>query len=228
MSTFWLLILSIREPSVNQVALLSVWRPKAPELDFGYRMVPTRFVTRSPRHWPKLKSAVQSGPRAPAFQPWVSNYRSSRSLCAVWAIDLTCPLLGVHYWYDNRLDTSCDTFFPAFLMYNKGKLSGFGWDTVGKYDFTKRTEFPPYAALSVSLSAISLWIEWTASNLSSRSWYRCPLACRNSLNKLVASLPCISISLDHRYPCSADCFVYSHSLLCPAIFSNVVLIEEGR
>ena len=56
----------------------------------------------------------------------------------------------MHYWYDNRLDTDCDLFFPAFLMYNKGKLTGFGWDTVGKYEFTKRTEFPPLSALQVS------------------------------------------------------------------------------
>ena len=35
-------------------------------------------------------------------------------------------------------------------MYNKGKLTGFGWDTVGKYEFTKRTEFPPLSALQVS------------------------------------------------------------------------------
>ena len=64
--------------------------------------------------------------------------------------------LGVHYWYDNRLDTDCDTFFPAFLMYNKGKLTGFGWATVGKYDFTKRTEFPPLSAITVSFQKILL------------------------------------------------------------------------
>ena len=37
-------------------------------------------------------------------------------------------------------------------MYNKGKLTGFGWDTSGKYDYTKRAEVPTYAALSVSLT----------------------------------------------------------------------------
>jgi len=59
--------------------------------------------------------------------------------------------LGVHYWYDNRLDVACDLFFPSFLMYNKGKLTGFGWATAGKYEYTKRTEFPPLAALTVCL-----------------------------------------------------------------------------
>jgi len=57
--------------------------------------------------------------------------------------------LGVHYWYDNRLDVACDLFFPSFLMYNKGKLTGFGWATAGKYEYTKRTEFPPLSALTV-------------------------------------------------------------------------------
>jgi charged multivesicular body protein 7 len=59
--------------------------------------------------------------------------------------------LGVHHWYDNRLDSDCDTYFPAFLMYNKGKLTGFGWATIGLYEYTKRTEFPPLSAIEVSL-----------------------------------------------------------------------------
>jgi len=56
--------------------------------------------------------------------------------------------MGVHYWYDNRLDADCDILFPAFLMYNKGKLTGFGWANVGKYEYTQRTEYPPLSALS--------------------------------------------------------------------------------
>jgi len=36
-------------------------------------------------------------------------------------------------------------------MYNKGKLTGFGWANVGKYEYTQRTEYPPLSALSVSL-----------------------------------------------------------------------------
>jgi hypothetical protein len=59
--------------------------------------------------------------------------------------------LGIHYWYDNRLDANCDTFFPVFLLYNKGKLTGFGWVAFGKFEYTKRTEFPPLAAITVSL-----------------------------------------------------------------------------
>jgi hypothetical protein len=60
--------------------------------------------------------------------------------------------LGIHYWYDNRLDSNCDTLFPAFLMYNKGKLTGFGWANVGKFEYTKRTEYPPLASFSVSMT----------------------------------------------------------------------------
>jgi hypothetical protein len=36
-------------------------------------------------------------------------------------------------------------------MYNQGELTGFGWATVGKYEFSKRTEHPPLSALGVSL-----------------------------------------------------------------------------
>jgi hypothetical protein len=62
--------------------------------------------------------------------------------------------MGLHYWYDNRLDLDCDFFFPVFLMYNKGELTGFGWATVGKYEFSKRTEYPPLSALGSFLKPV--------------------------------------------------------------------------
>jgi hypothetical protein len=65
-----------------------------------------------------------------------------------WVQGACFPSMGVHYWYDNRLDLDCDLFFPAFLMYNRGTLTGFGWANVGKYDYTKRAEYPPLSALS--------------------------------------------------------------------------------
>jgi len=71
-----------------------------------------------------------------------------------WVKGSCFPSMGVHYWYDNRLDTDCDTFFPSFLMYNKGKLTGFGWAVVGKYEYTKRTEFPPLAAITSFLKPV--------------------------------------------------------------------------
>jgi hypothetical protein len=91
---------------------------------------------------------------------------------------------GLHYWYDNRLDKDCDEFFPTFLMYNKGKLTGFGWDAVGKYEYTKRTEFPPLTALTVSSNQInslispcilsfSLVIPQTCSNMYATTIYGC-------------------------------------------------------
>jgi hypothetical protein len=92
-----------------------------------------------------VELAVQNGFKAHVSQQWVRDNHPNRNELQLNVLDS-----GVHYWYDNRLDTDCDFFFPAFLMYNKGKLTGFGWDTIGKYDFTKRTEFPPYAAISVS------------------------------------------------------------------------------
>jgi len=71
-----------------------------------------------------------------------------------WVKGQCFPSMGVHYWYDNRLDTKCDEFFPAFLLYNKGKLTGFGWVTIGLYEYTKRTEFPPFSAVSSFLKPV--------------------------------------------------------------------------
>ena len=64
-------------------------------------------------------------------------------------------LLGVHYWYDNRIDTDCTRFLPAFLLYNRGQLSGFGWDIAKKLEFSRRTEYPPRTALMVRRSILS-------------------------------------------------------------------------
>lgn len=36
-------------------------------------------------------------------------------------------------------------------MYNRGKLSGFGWGLAGKYEYTKHTEPVPYTAVSVRI-----------------------------------------------------------------------------
>ncbi|CAF3664420.1 unnamed protein product [Rotaria socialis] len=76
----------------------------------------------------------------PLYDNTVSNTK--------WAKGACLPTMGYHYWYDNRLDKSCDEFFPAFLLYNKNKLAGFGWIVIGKFEFTKRTEFPPITALT--------------------------------------------------------------------------------
>jgi len=63
-------------------------------------------------------------------------------------------------------------------MFNKGKLTGFGWATVGKYDYSKHTEYPPLSALNVikndplssqiNLSIFILVIFGTCTNLYAR------------------------------------------------------------
>jgi len=68
--------------------------------------------------------------------------------------------LGVHYWYDNRLDLNCDEIFPAFLLYNKGKLTGFGWTLIGKFEYSKRTEFPPLTAVMVLTFDINIFFNY--------------------------------------------------------------------
>jgi charged multivesicular body protein 7 len=35
--------------------------------------------------------------------------------------------MGLHYWYNVRTDMSCDEFFPFFVLYNSGKVNGFGF-----------------------------------------------------------------------------------------------------
>ncbi|UJR07059.1 hypothetical protein I4U23_011347 [Adineta vaga] len=65
-----------------------------------------------------------------------------------WVKGSCFPSMGMHYWYDNRVDKECDEIFPVFLLYNKGKLTGLGWGLAGKYEYSNRTEPVPYNAVS--------------------------------------------------------------------------------
>ena len=51
--------------------------------------------------------------------------------------------VGVHYWYNNRVDMSCSEFFPVFLMYNNGTLNSFGWAFGINLQESPRFEHPP-------------------------------------------------------------------------------------
>jgi len=35
--------------------------------------------------------------------------------------------MGLHYWYNVRTDMTCDEFFPFFVLYNGGRVNGFGF-----------------------------------------------------------------------------------------------------
>ncbi|KAK3747635.1 hypothetical protein QZH41_011726, partial [Actinostola sp. cb2023] len=36
-----------------------------------------------------------------------------------------------HYWYDISKNMNCKDFYPVFIMYNRNRLEGFGWNTNG-------------------------------------------------------------------------------------------------
>jgi hypothetical protein len=46
---------------------------------------------------------------------------------------------------------SCDDSFPVFLLYHKGKLTGFGWAVIADLNTTSRVEHPTPSELGVSL-----------------------------------------------------------------------------
>jgi hypothetical protein len=61
--------------------------------------------------------------------------------------------IGQHYWYNISEGMSCDDFFPAFLLYNSGKLNAFGWATLGDFE-SNRYEHPPTFVLGVTISTL--------------------------------------------------------------------------
>uniref|UniRef100_A0A0B7AU65 Uncharacterized protein n=1 Tax=Arion vulgaris TaxID=1028688 RepID=A0A0B7AU65_9EUPU len=50
--------------------------------------------------------------------------------------------MGKHYWYNLSLDMKETDMFPAFLMFHKGKLQGFGWAMTTSLS-SKTYEHPP-------------------------------------------------------------------------------------
>ncbi|KAK3747636.1 hypothetical protein QZH41_011727, partial [Actinostola sp. cb2023] len=46
---------------------------------------------------------------------------------APWVKKETCQ----HYWYDISKNMNCKDFYPVFIMYNRNRLEGFGWNTNG-------------------------------------------------------------------------------------------------
>merc|ERR1711936_161251 len=65
-----------------------------------------------------------------------------------WTKGKCFPAMGQHCWYNLSEDMSCDDFFPAFLLYNSGKLNAFGWALNTNLQSSKRFEHPPSSQFS--------------------------------------------------------------------------------
>ncbi|CAH1257303.1 Hypp1813 [Branchiostoma lanceolatum] len=55
--------------------------------------------------------------------------------------------MGQHYWYNTSASMDCDDFFPVFLLYNSGRLNGFGFDINADLN-SPRYEKPALESLS--------------------------------------------------------------------------------
>ncbi|XP_035673849.1 uncharacterized protein LOC118414135 [Branchiostoma floridae] len=61
--------------------------------------------------------------------------------------------MGQHYWYNVTADMSCEDFFPVFLLYNSGRLNGFGWN-IKAYLGSPRYEHPTTDVLDMFFKVI--------------------------------------------------------------------------
>lgn len=61
--------------------------------------------------------------------------------------------MGEHYWYNMSVDLDCNEFFPVFLLFNQGELTGFGWSVQGVYP-SEHTEYPPSFVLNLFINPI--------------------------------------------------------------------------
>uniref|UniRef100_T1IYE1 Uncharacterized protein n=1 Tax=Strigamia maritima TaxID=126957 RepID=T1IYE1_STRMM len=61
-----------------------------------------------------------------------------------WTLGACFPSMGTHYWYSTSKDMNCKEFQPFFLLYNRKKLTVFGFVAFGGWKFSSyRYEHPP-------------------------------------------------------------------------------------
>lgn len=82
----------------------------------------------------------------PLYQKNISDTQWTKGGCF--------PSMGRHYWYNISEDMNCNDFFPFFLMYNRNKLTGFGFAIVGNFQFTNRYEHPPKNSFKMFLTPV--------------------------------------------------------------------------
>ncbi|GFO02762.1 hypothetical protein PoB_002926700 [Plakobranchus ocellatus] len=70
-----------------------------------------------------------------------------------WEMGGCVPTMGRHYWYNQTVDMDCDNFFPVFLMYNEGMLTGFGWAFVTEIQ-SNFLEYPGFGFLGAFMATV--------------------------------------------------------------------------
>jgi len=61
--------------------------------------------------------------------------------------------MGDHYWYNVRKDMPCNEFYPACMLYNKGKLNAFCWALNAELT-SPRYEHPTAAVLKTFIDPV--------------------------------------------------------------------------
>ena len=82
---------------------------------------------------------IQTGPSPRHFMN--IPYQESDLGSTLWVKGKCFIWMGQHYWYNIFKEMSCNNSFPVFLLYNWGKLTGFGWAMIADVT-SNRVEHP--------------------------------------------------------------------------------------
>ncbi|XP_065070467.1 uncharacterized protein LOC135695330 [Rhopilema esculentum] len=66
-----------------------------------------------------------------------------------WVIGHCFNGMGTHYWYNVTSYMKYEDFLPVFLLYNDGRLNGFGWAVKGNTPGNMSYEHPPAYAIEL-------------------------------------------------------------------------------
>jgi len=81
------------------------------------------------------KVYLQVGPKAATDVLEIPLTQDEQALAAQkWTKGKCLPTMGMHYWYNNTVDTDCNELVPFCLLYNSGKFNGFCFAVAADFD----------------------------------------------------------------------------------------------
>ncbi|GFN89438.1 hypothetical protein PoB_001594400, partial [Plakobranchus ocellatus] len=79
--------------------------------------------------------------------------KNQDEISAPWVEGKCFTTMGHHYWYNTTADMDCDELLPVFLLYNGGRLNGFGFVSLADME-SKYYEHPEYGIFKIFMKEV--------------------------------------------------------------------------
>ncbi|GFN89430.1 hypothetical protein PoB_001593600 [Plakobranchus ocellatus] len=121
---------------------------------------PSKICTEQRRERLEVKSTgenlwIQTG-SSPSEVMKIAKNQSDIS--APWVEGKCFVTMGMHYWYNTTADSNCDELLPVFLLYNGGRLNGFGFVALADIE-SAYYEHPEYKDFKMFMKEVPKCLE---------------------------------------------------------------------